>query len=34
MREAGDNRHGHRDRAMILVAFRHGLRAAELVALR
>jgi hypothetical protein len=23
------NRHGHRDATMILVAFRHGLRAAE-----
>src|SRR5262245_57354044 len=31
---AGDNRHGHRDATMILVAFRHGLRAAELVGLR
>jgi type 1 fimbriae regulatory protein FimB/type 1 fimbriae regulatory protein FimE len=31
---AGDNRHGHRDAAMILIAFRHGLRSAELVALR
>lgn len=28
------NRHGHRDATMILVAFRHGLRAAELVDLR
>jgi integrase len=28
------NRHGHRDAAMILVAFRHGLRASELVDLR
>ena len=24
------NRHGHRDATMILIAFRHGLRAAEL----
>jgi integrase len=24
------NRHGHRDATMILLAFRHGLRAAEL----
>jgi integrase len=28
------NRHGHRDATMILVAFRHGLRASELVDLR
>jgi integrase len=28
------NRHAHRDATMILVAFRHGLRAAELVDLR
>jgi integrase len=28
------NRHGHRDAIMILVAFRHGLRAAELCDLR
>ena len=28
------NRHGHRDATMILVAFRHGLRAAELCDLR
>jgi type 1 fimbriae regulatory protein FimB/type 1 fimbriae regulatory protein FimE len=27
------NRHGHRDATMILVAYRHGLRAAELVSL-
>jgi integrase len=31
---AGDNRRGHRDATMILVAFRHGLRASELVGLR
>lgn len=31
---AGDNRHGHRDATMVLLAFRHGLRAAELVTLR
>lgn len=31
---AGLGRHGHRDATMVLVAFRHGLRAAELVALR
>jgi integrase len=29
-----DNRYGHRDATMILVAYRHGLRAAELVDLR
>jgi type 1 fimbriae regulatory protein FimB/type 1 fimbriae regulatory protein FimE len=34
MEVAGDNRHGHRDRTMILLTFRHGLRVAELVALR
>ena len=28
------NRHGHRDATMILVAFRHGLRAAEVCHLR
>ena len=28
------NRHGHRDATMILIAFRHGLRASELVDLR
>jgi integrase len=28
------NRHGHRDATMILVAYRHGLRASELVTLR
>jgi len=31
---AKDNRYGHRDATMILVAYRHGLRAAELVDLR
>ena len=34
MKTAGDNRHGHRDSTMILIAFRHGLRASELCALR
>jgi integrase len=29
-----DNRYGHRDATMILIAFRHGLRASELVDLR
>src|SRR5437868_11719600 len=28
------NRHGHRDATMILIAYRHGLRAAELTDLR
>ena len=28
------NRHGHRDATMILVAYRHGLRASELIDLR
>ena len=31
---AKGNRHGHRDATMVLVAYRHGLRAAELVDLR
>ena len=31
---ASGNRHGHRDATMVLVAYRHGLRAAELVTLR
>src|SRR5215831_18946958 len=31
---ARDNRWGHRDSTMLLVAFRHGLRASELVDLR
>jgi type 1 fimbriae regulatory protein FimB/type 1 fimbriae regulatory protein FimE len=34
MTAAGRNRHGHRDTTMVLVAYRHGLRAAELVDLR
>jgi type 1 fimbriae regulatory protein FimB/type 1 fimbriae regulatory protein FimE len=29
-----DNRYGHRDATMILVAYRHGLRASEIVDLR
>ena len=33
MKTAGDNRHGHRDSTMILIAFRHGLRASELTSL-
>jgi integrase len=31
---AKDNRHGHRDATMILIAFRHGLRASELCGLQ
>ena len=31
---AKDNRYGHRDSTMVLIAFRHGLRASELVDLR
>src|SRR5499427_9398785 len=31
---AGKNRYGHRDATMVLVAYRHGLRAGELVTLR
>src|SRR4051812_29209566 len=31
---AGGNRWGHRDATAILLAYRHGLRASELVALR
>jgi integrase len=31
---ASDNRWGHRDSTMLLIAFRHGLRASELVDLR
>jgi integrase len=31
---AGKSRYGHRDATMVLVAFRHGLRPAEVVALR
>jgi integrase len=34
MKAAGGNRHGHRDATAVLVAFRHGLRASELVDLR
>jgi len=30
LKAAGDNRHGHRDQTMILLAFRHGLRVSEL----
>ena len=31
---AGENRWGHRDATAILIAYRHGLRSSELVALR
>ena len=34
IKAAGHNRHGHRDATMILLAFRHGLRACELCSLR
>jgi integrase len=34
MEAARGNRHGHRDATMVLVAYRHGLRAAEIVDLR
>src|SRR5439155_6657912 len=34
MAAARQNRHGHRDATMILVGFRHGLRASEAVDLR
>jgi type 1 fimbriae regulatory protein FimB/type 1 fimbriae regulatory protein FimE len=32
--EAKSNRQGHRDATAVLIAYRHGLRASELVALR
>src|SRR5262249_24174769 len=34
IKAAGRNRYGHRDATMILLAFRHGLRASELCSLR
>src|SRR6266581_5448912 len=34
MSAAKGNRHGHRDATMVLVAYRHGLRASELVDVR
>ena len=34
IKAAKDNRHGQRDAAMILMAFRHGLRASELCGLQ
>ena len=33
IKAAGENRWGHRDATAILIAYRHGLRASELVAL-
>ncbi len=34
MKAAGNNRNGHRDGSMVLLAYRHGLRPIELVTLR
>jgi len=34
MKAAGKNRNGHRDATMVLIAFRHGLRASEVCDLR
>ena len=34
IKAAGENRWGHRDQTAILIAYRHGLRSSELVALR
>lgn len=34
IKAAGNNRHGQRDATMILVCYRHGFRAVELVDLR
>ena len=34
IKAAGENRWGHRDATAVLIAYRHGLRASELVALR
>jgi type 1 fimbriae regulatory protein FimB/type 1 fimbriae regulatory protein FimE len=34
IKAAGDNRYGHRDATMILIAYRHALRAVELVNLK
>ena len=33
IKAAGKNRYGHRDATMLLVCYRHGLRASELVSL-
>ena len=34
VKAAGNNRYGHRDATMILLAYRHGLRASELTSVR
>ena len=34
IKAAGDNRNGHRDASMVLLAYRHGFRPVELVTLR
>src|SRR4051794_27963215 len=34
MKAATENRYGHRDATMVLLAYRHGFRASELCALR
>jgi integrase len=34
IKAAGDNRYGHRDATMVLLAYRHGFRVSELVGLR
>ena len=34
IKAAGGNRHGQRDSTMLLIAFRHGLRASELCGLQ
>src|SRR5262249_37152960 len=34
IKAAGDNRYGHRDATMLLMSFRHGLRASEVCDLR
>jgi type 1 fimbriae regulatory protein FimB/type 1 fimbriae regulatory protein FimE len=34
MKAAGKTRNGHRDSTMVLIAFRHGLRASEIIDLR
>src|SRR6188472_3180131 len=34
IKAAADNRNGHRDATMLLMAFRHGLRASEVCSLR
>ena len=34
IKAVGENRYGHRDATMVLIAFRHGLRASELCGLQ